>query len=1246
MNKKIIATAISAFLVCWGLFFSGANAIQYKVQWNSTTIRGIFSPIIVERWDGTTGSCEQPSCNHQYETNQERTISIDSNQSKHITKLNLSEQNVTEIINMEGASNLKDIDLSRNNIESLWAYAFSWVTYTGKVIADKNETLNAYTEDGVSIDLSHNKISHIDNDAFSGSIIAWQNLGLFNPTIDEETQTIIEPYMRAPEMCADLDWVHENGMICRDVAKREIDLSNNALTEIPEIFIRDIKKDKRIDSITDYNGILYNFRTGRVYLWVDWITLKISEELKQEKIHNRWYNPEKEINLSNNPITVITWFPTVETKNDACEYYNSTTFDCTFFSWSWYNAENPNITSRYTIIDPYSWEFIGEVTGTIAENWIKNFSISPFHSYEDEINNVAHRINWEYKIRIEILSGNDVLQIQEFQIWKTGYPEYEAQIVALPYRRTGENYIKIASWNLSYSLDDIEFVSMEISWNKIQTINYNSEGNDYRDYGIKFNLKVSGSPNQITHRGISKDTINCKFILDNKEFTCYPHQAVGLNLGEPEEVSIYIRGEEGADKINPEGTGYLEMELNNWRDEIVTSDIFYFDYNTASESTESSETTYTVKHFKQNVNGSGWSLADSETFTWIVDDEITPSTKTYTGFTSPSTQSGTILSGGLLTINYYYTRNTYTVTYDSNGWTPIADTGILFEATIPTPTPSKDWFTFEHWNGLPKDWKMPATGVTLTAVWTENSNPWWDPSTPEQTVASYTVKHFKQSITKLYSTTPDEVETFTGIVGDIVSPNVKSYTWFTSPSTTSGTIVSGNSLVIEYRYPRNTYTVTYDSNGWTPIADTGILFEATIPTPTPSKDWFTFEHWNGLPKDWKMPATGVTLTAVWTENSNPWWDPSTSEQTVASYTVKHFKQDVDGSGWSLADTETFTWIVDDIVTPSTKTYTWFSSPNTESKTIPSNWELTINYYYTRNTYTVNYNTNGWDSIPSVNVMFEGIIPTPTPNKNWYSFNGWSGLPTSGLMPANDIILTADWTANSWGGNWSSSSSSSSNWGSSSKWHSSEKTESKTGTIISSGIIMQPINPIASGIIQPTTWENYIMKYISRSCKPYNIEYIPELDAYTSPDLKKKEYFVNFDYLKRYVDSKNAQNAECYIERTWVTTWYIDMNDYTDRFIAPNWKIYFISEENWYYMSSQLSSPKTFATISELKKYIKDRNPLTSMLIYPQTSVTPREFWNTSLKNNSSSNEISTNTIKDNKKDEDVLSELRNQLFSD
>lgn len=129
------------------------------------------------------------------------------------------------------------------------------------------------------------------------------------------------------------------------------------------------------------------------------------------------------------------------------------------------------------------------------------------------------------------------------------------------------------------------------------------------------------------------------------------------------------------------------------------------------------------------------------------------------------------------------------------------------------------------------------------------------------------------------------------------------------------------------------------------------------------------------------------------------------------------------------------------------------------------------------------------------------------------------------------------------------------------------------------------------------------KYISRSCKPYNIEYISSLNAYTSPDLNKKEYFVSIDYLKRYVDSKNAQNAECYTNRSRITTSYADTNSWTNRYIAPNWKIYFISELNWLYTSNELSSPKSFSTIDELKNYIKTRNPLISMWTTTQAQNT-------------------------------------------
>lgn len=118
-------------------------------------------------------------------------------------------------------------------------------------------------------------------------------------------------------------------------------------------------------------------------------------------------------------------------------------------------------------------------------------------------------------------------------------------------------------------------------------------------------------------------------------------------------------------------------------------------------------------------------------------------------------------------------------------------------------------------------------------------------------------------------------------------------------------------------------------------------------------------------------------------------------------------------------------------------------------------------------------------------------------------------------------------------------------------------------------------------------------YTSRSCKMYRIEYIELLNAYTSPDLLKKEYFVNTDYLKRYIDSKNKKNTECNTDWWWISASYPD-NNTSDRYIAPNGKIYFIATENWSYTSNELNTYKTFQTVDELRNYIKKRNPLISM----------------------------------------------------
>ena len=71
---------------------------------------------------------------------------------------------------------------------------------------------------------------------------------------------------------------------------------------------------------------------------------------------------------------------------------------------------------------------------------------------------------------------------------------------------------------------------------------------------------------------------------------------------------------------------------------------------------------YIVNHYLMNIDGTTYTLKDSKTFSDNIGTNVTPKTNIYTGFTSPAVQSKTIVSGTNI-INYYYTRNKYTVTY-------------------------------------------------------------------------------------------------------------------------------------------------------------------------------------------------------------------------------------------------------------------------------------------------------------------------------------------------------------------------------------------------------------------------------------------------------------------------------------------------------------------------------------------------------------------------------------------------------
>ncbi len=125
-------------------------------------------------------------------------------------------------------------------------------------------------------------------------------------------------------------------------------------------------------------------------------------------------------------------------------------------------------------------------------------------------------------------------------------------------------------------------------------------------------------------------------------------------------------------------TAYRFKEWNTKADGTGTKYAAGASYSTNADLTlyaiwEPDTTYYTVKHWKQNIGGNA-ATHDAYNYTEATADRQTienvtigsnqsPAVKTYIGFTSPAVQTVMIAANGTTVVNYYYTRNNYTVTY-------------------------------------------------------------------------------------------------------------------------------------------------------------------------------------------------------------------------------------------------------------------------------------------------------------------------------------------------------------------------------------------------------------------------------------------------------------------------------------------------------------------------------------------------------------------------------------------------------
>lgn len=266
---------------------------------------------------------------------------------------------------------------------------------------------------------------------------------------------------------------------------------------------------------------------------------------------------------------------------------------------------------------------------------------------------------------------------------------------------------------------------------------------------------------------------------------------------------------------------------------------------------------YTVNHYVMDANGNYPSTpTKTERLSGFMDTSVTPNRLSLgDGFTYPDAQTVKVKVDGTTVVNYYYTRNKYTL--DLNGLissvprpnlTEEVD-GQIFIAGKATVTVNgkvlaaneTDFYQMVYYGSSYKITTVPEAGYSIIGNTTvEGAMPASDKTVTITINANkdtkYIVRHWKEKLhldgTKTYADSSKhnttnyflaDTDNLTGQTNRLVTPTVKTYEGFTSPSTITVRVKGDGSLIVDYYYTRNTYTLkTDDSDSNKDDQDNGI----------------------------------------------------------------------------------------------------------------------------------------------------------------------------------------------------------------------------------------------------------------------------------------------------------------------------------------------------------------------------------------------------------------------------------------
>ena len=413
---------------------------------------------------------------------------------------------------------------------------------------------------------------------------------------------------------------------------------------------------------------------------------------------------------------------------------------------------------------------------------------------------------------------------------------------------------------------------------------------------------------------------------------------------------------------------------------------------------------YSIRHFVESLDG-GWTELTDDRGTGQGNIASTtkygPSdAKSYSGFSFKEVKNTGLAADGSSVVEFYYTRNTYTLTFDAGEGVfsgmgadgeDVSTLSVEFKygQQIVPPTPTRQGYSAVWADSN----TCPAENATYTVTWLEGN------------ATLYTIRHLLESLDGEWNERIDDRSSAQGTTAsttELTESDAKSYEGFYFKEVKNTDIAADGSSEVSFYYIRNTYTLTFDAGEGT-FADgkksvtKSFKYGETVVAPTATRQGYSASWSTG-----DCPSENASYTVTWVPNEN------------TSYHITHFVEMLDGS-WSekSGDRSTGRGKTDGLTTLSesdAKSYPGFTFKEVKNVKIKADGTSLVEFHYARNSYTLTFNAgegefDGGAKTVTRTLKYEAPVEIPTATRQGYTAS-WASVP--GKCPSENASYTVTW----------------------------------------------------------------------------------------------------------------------------------------------------------------------------------------------------------------------------------------------